>query len=231
MKEPIVLVTGGNRGIGLEIARQLAQRGARVILTARKKKAGEEALSKLKGEGLKAEFHELDVSKAESISGIRSYVTATHRKLDVLINNAGILADADTSVLEVDVQTVRKTLETNTIGPLLLAQALAPLLAKSKAGRIVNISSGMGAISDMGSDHAAYRLSKAALNAVTAMLGAALPKVAVNSACPGWVRTDMGGASAERNVAQGADTPVWLALEAPQTLTGKFVRDRQVIDW
>jgi len=129
-------------------------------------------------------------------------------------------------------ETVRVTLEGNALGPLHLSQALVPLLQRGKHGRIVNISSGMGAFSEMDDDYAAYRISKTALNAITAILAAGLRRgIAVNAACPGWVRTDMGGRSAERDVTEGADTPVWLALDAPQRLTGKFVRDRKVIPW
>jgi NAD(P)-dependent dehydrogenase (short-subunit alcohol dehydrogenase family) len=128
--------------------------------------------------------------------------------------------------------TVRTTFETNTLGPLQLSQTLVPLLKRSRAGRIVNMSSGMGALSDMSGGYAAYRISKAALNAVTGILAAELRgAIAVNSMCPGWVRTDMGGANAERDVSQGADTAVWLALEAPQDLSGKFLRDRKIIPW
>jgi NAD(P)-dependent dehydrogenase (short-subunit alcohol dehydrogenase family) len=113
-----------------------------------------------------------------------------------------------------------------------LAQTLLPLLKRTPSARIVNISSGMGALSEMQGGYAAYRISKAALNAVTGILAAELRGlVAVNSMCPGWVRTDMGGANAERDVSQGADTAVWLALDAPQDLTGKFLRDRKVIPW
>jgi NAD(P)-dependent dehydrogenase (short-subunit alcohol dehydrogenase family) len=118
------------------------------------------------------------------------------------------------------------------LAPLHLAQALAPLLKRSGVGRIVNMSSGMGTLSEMEGGYAAYRISKAALNAVTGILAAELRgAVAVNSMCPGWVKTDMGGANAERDVSQGADTAVWLALDAPQNLTGKFLRDRKVIPW
>ncbi|HYQ06379.1 MAG TPA: SDR family NAD(P)-dependent oxidoreductase [Xanthobacteraceae bacterium] len=128
--------------------------------------------------------------------------------------------------------TVRGTLETNALGPFLLSQVLVPLLQRSKRPRIVNLSSGMGAFSEMEGDYAAYRLSKTALNAITAMLAAELRgRIAVNAACPGWVRTNMGGRNAERHVSEGADTPVWLALDAPQKLTGKFLRDRKVIPW
>ena len=139
---------------------------------------------------------------------------------------------SDAAGLEVKLATVRTTLETNTLAPLHLAQMLCPLLRRSPAARIVNMSSGMGALSEMEGGYAAYRISKTALNAVTGILAAELRgAVAVNSMCPGWVRTDMGGPNAERDVAQGADTAVWLALDAPQDLSGKFLRDRKVIGW
>jgi NAD(P)-dependent dehydrogenase (short-subunit alcohol dehydrogenase family) len=226
------VVTGGNRGIGFEICRQLAGRGAQVILTARKPESGNDALTRLESAGFKAGFHSLEVTDAHSISALREYLEKTFGRLDVLINNAGIIADAEASGLDVKPVTVRATLETNTLAPLFLSQALVPLLKRSQAGRIVNLSSGMGALSGMGGDHAAYRLSKASLNAVTGILAAELRgAIAVNSMCPGWVRTDMGGPNAERDVDQGADTAVWLALDAPQDLSGKFLRDRKVIPW
>lgn len=229
---PIVVVTGGNRGIGFEICRQLAERGAQVVLTARKREAGEQALKKLAAQNLSARFHPLNVTGAESIAALRDFLEGTFAHLDVLINNAGIITDEEASGLEVKLASVRATLETNTLAPLHLAQTLAPLLKRSRAGRIVNMSSGMGALSEMQGGYAAYRISKAALNAVTGILAAELRgTVAVNSMCPGWVRTDMGGANAERDVSQGADTAVWLALDAPQALTGKFLRDRKVIAW
>ena len=161
---------------------------------------------------------------------LREFLKRTYGRLNILINNAGIIAKGDAPGLEVDMETVRVTLETNALGPLHLSQALVPLLQSSKPARIVNISSGMGAFSEMEGDYAAYRISKTALNAATAILAAELRnRIAVNAACPGWVRTDMGGRSADRDVTEGADTPVWLALDAPQRLTGKFVRDRKVI--
>jgi NAD(P)-dependent dehydrogenase (short-subunit alcohol dehydrogenase family) len=228
----IMIVTGGNRGIGFEICRQLVARGAQVVLTARKPEAGEQAIKKLAAQNLSARFHPLNVTGAESIAALRDFLERTFGRLDVLINNAGIIADEEASGLEVKLATVRATLETNTLAPLHLAQTLAPLLKRSQAGRIVNMSSGMGALSDMEAGYAAYRISKAALNAVTGILAAELrAAVAVNSMCPGWVKTEMGGANAERDVTQGADTAVWLALDAPQDLTGKFLRDRKVIPW
>ena len=228
----LVVVTGGNRGIGFEICRQLAGRGANVVLTARSAEAGQAAVSRLAAQNLTAQFHALDVTAAKSVAALREFLEGTIGRVDALINNAGIIAAEEASALEVKLDTVRATLETNTLAPLHLAQALAPLLRRSRAGRIVNISSGMGSLSDMEGGYAAYRISKTALNAVTAVLAAELRRaVAVNSVCPGWVNTDMGGANAEREVAEGADTAVWLALDAPQEVTGKFLRDRRVIPW
>jgi NAD(P)-dependent dehydrogenase (short-subunit alcohol dehydrogenase family) len=227
---PIVVVTGANRGIGFEISRQLANRGAHVILTARKPGIGKATVKKLATQNV--QFQPLDVTSTKSIVALREFLKRAYGRLDVLINNAGIIAEGDAPGLKVDMETVCVTLETNALGPLHLSQTLAPLLRRSKHARIVNISSGMGAFSEMEGDNAAYRISKTALNAVTAILAAELrDRVAVNAACPGWVRTDMGGRSADRDVTEGADTPVWLALDAPQRLTGKFVRDRKVISW
>jgi len=234
MKEqkPVIVVSGGNRGIGFEICRQLASRGAQVVLTARKPDAGEQAVKKLAAQKLAVQFQPLDVTRPESIAALRDFLKQTFGRLDVLINNAGIIADDDASGLDVKLSAVRNTLETNALAPLLLAQTLAPLLKRSRDGRIVNMSSGMGQLSDMGGGHAAYRISKTALNAVTKTLATELRgAVAVNSVCPGWVKTDMGGPNAKREVSQGAETAVWLALEAPQDLTGNFLRDRKVIPW
>ena len=232
VRAPIVLVTGANRGIGFEICRQLAARGAEVILTARSKDAGNTAASKLAAQKVIVQFHPLDVSSRKSIAELRDFLKRTYGRLDVLINNAGVIAKNDSRALNVDMDTVRVTLEVNAFGPFHLAQALVPLLQASKHPRIVNVSSGMGAFLEMESDYAAYRLSKTALNAITVMLASELRgRIAVNAACPGWVKTDMGGRNAEREVSEGADTPVWLTLDAPQTLTGKFLRDRKVISW
>jgi NAD(P)-dependent dehydrogenase (short-subunit alcohol dehydrogenase family) len=229
---PVIVVTGGNRGIGFEICRQLAARGARVVLTSRKPAAGAAAVKKLGVQKLAVEFQALDVTDAKNIAGLRDFLKDAYGRLDVLINNAGIIAKGDAPALKVDLATVRATLETNTLGPLHLAQTLAPLLKLSRGARIVNMSTGMAALSDNSGGYAAYRISKTALNAVTTTLAAELAgAVAVNSVCPGWVKTDMGGPHAERDVAEGADTAVWLALDAPQTLTGKFLRDRKVIPW
>jgi NAD(P)-dependent dehydrogenase (short-subunit alcohol dehydrogenase family) len=231
-RDPVVVVTGGNRGIGLEICRQLAARCARVVLTARKRAAGEAAVATLAVGKYAALFHPLDVTDGNSIDGLRDFLKERCGHVDVLINNAGIIPKGEASALKVGLATVRETLETNALGPLHLVQALLPLLKRGRSPRIVNMSSGMGALTDNDGGYAAYRMSKTLLNAVTAILAAELAgTVAVNSVCPGWVKTDMGGAGATRDVAEGADTAVWLALDAPETLTGKFVRDREVIPW
>jgi NAD(P)-dependent dehydrogenase (short-subunit alcohol dehydrogenase family) len=172
------------------------------------------------------------VTDGKSIAALADYLQDRYGRVDVLINNAGIIAKGEAPALRVDLTTERATLETNTLGPLHLVQMLAPLFKSGKSPRIVNMSSGMGALADNSGGYAAYRMSKTALNAVTAILAAELSgAVAVNSVCPGWVKTDMGGRHAERDVALGADTAVWLALDAPAKLTGKFVRDREVIPW
>jgi len=145
---------------------------------------------------------------------------------------AGILLDDDKDILKVSVETFEKTLRTNTLAPLLVAQTFAPFLQKSDAPRIVNVSSGGGQLADGADGWApAYCISKTALNGVTSQLTAALPKFAINSVCPGWVRTDMGGANATRSIQEGASGVVWLAADAPQNETGKFWRDRKVIPW
>jgi NAD(P)-dependent dehydrogenase (short-subunit alcohol dehydrogenase family) len=227
---PVIVITGGNRGIGFEVCRQLAGRGARVVLTARRPEAAEEAVRRLAGQGLPAKARALDVTGPDGAAGLRGFLEQNFGRLDVLINNAGIFSKEDGAEVSLDV--VREALETNTLAPLHLAQALAPLLKRGKAARVVNVSSGLGALSDMQGGYAAYRISKAALNAVTRILAAEWRGVvAVNSVCPGWVKTDMGGANAEREVSEGAAGVVWLALDAPQELTGKFVRDRNVIPW
>jgi NAD(P)-dependent dehydrogenase (short-subunit alcohol dehydrogenase family) len=225
------LVTGANKGIGFEVARQLARQGFRVFLGARNEKAGGTAAEKLREEG-DVIFLKIDISDANSIRVAAEELSRQSDRLDVLVNNAGILLDEDKSALTITPDIFETTLRTNTLGPWLVAQAFAALLGKSQAPRIVNVSSGGGQLED-GADGWApvYCVSKTALNGVTVQLAAALPKCAVNSVCPGWVRTEMGGEGADRSVGEGAATIVWLATEAPHDLTGKFVKDRKVIPW
>jgi NAD(P)-dependent dehydrogenase (short-subunit alcohol dehydrogenase family) len=232
----IALVTGANKGIGFEAVRDLARKGFHVFLGARDTEAGEAAAEKLRKEG-EEDYGEItvlkiDVSKPDSIRRAAEEFSRKSDRLDTLVNNAGILLDDDKDVLTATPEIFETTLRTNTLGALLVSQAFVPLLKKSDAPRIVNVSSGGGQLTDGADGWApAYCISKTALNGVTAQLATALPKFAVNSVCPGWVRTDMGGANATRSVAEGASGIVWLAADAPQRETGKFWRDRKVISW
>jgi NAD(P)-dependent dehydrogenase (short-subunit alcohol dehydrogenase family) len=237
----IALVTGANKGIGFEVARQLAREGLRVFLGARDEKAGEAAAAKLRAEGArttkdksddKIEFLKIDISEPESIRKAAEEFSKRSDRLDVLVNNAGILLNHDKDVLTTTPENFETTLRTNTLGALLVSQSFVPFLEKSDAPRIVNVSSGGGQLADGADGWApAYCISKTAVNGVTVQLAAKLPKFAVNSVCPGWVRTDMGGSGATRSVAEGASGIVWLACEAPQSMTAKFVKDRKVTPW
>jgi len=226
------LVTGANKGIGHEVARQLAAKGFRVFIGARNRDAGRKAADEIAKQGGKATFLEIDVSDDNSVTAATREFAKAADHLDVLVNNAGIIMDGDNAILEISDDIFRKTLETNTLGALRVTRAFVPLLAKSKAPRVVNVSSGGGQLTGGADGWApAYCISKTALNGVTSQLATALPKFAVNSVCPGWVRTDMGGRGATRTVEEGADTIVWLATDAPQKVTGKFLRDRKEIPW
>ena len=228
----IALVTGANKGIGREVAGQLAVKGFHVFIGARNRSAGRKAADEIAKKGGKATFLEIDVSDNNSVAAAAREFAKGSDHLDVLVNNAGIIVDGDDAILEISDELLRKTLETNTLGALRVIRAFVPLLAKSKAPRVINVSSGGGQLTGGADGWApAYCISKTALNGVTSQLAAALPKFAINSVCPGWVRTDMGGRNATRSVEEGADTIVWLASEAPQDLTGKFLRDRKEISW
>jgi len=228
----IALVTGANKGIGYEIARQLGHKGFHVLVGARNPDAGTKAVASLQKDGVSAEFVRIDVTDLESIRQAARDVTAKHDHLDALVNNAAIMDD-DKNVLEADADTVLGAFTTNTLGPLYVTQAFVPLLKKSPHASVINMSSGLGQLNDMGDTYPAYSISKTALNAVTRQFSAALKDsgITVNSVCPGWVKTDMGGPNAPRTVQQGAETVTWLATEAPRDLTGKFLRDRAIIAW
>jgi len=233
----IALVTGANKGIGFEVVRQLAREGFRVFLGARNEEAGRAAAEKLNREGEKEDygdimFLKIDISKIDSVRSAAEDFSKQSDRLDALVNNAGILLDDDKDALTTTPEIFETTLRTNTLGALLVSQAFVPFLKKSDAPRIVNVSSGGGQLAEGADGWApAYCISKTAINGVTVQLAAALPKFAVNSVCPGWVRTDMGGSNATRSVAEGASGIVWLAADAPQNQTGKFFRDRKVIPW
>ena len=224
----VVLVTGGNRGIGLEICRQLADLGHKVIMSTRDPEKGNIAAEKMV---LPIDVQTLDVTNTNHIEKLALYLSETYGSLDVLINNAGIGIGSN-GVANADLTEVKEIMETNFYGPWRLTQALLPLLEKSDEGRIINISSGMGALNEMEGGYAGYRMSKSALNALTILTANELGKtsIKVNAMCPGWVKTVMGGAGATRTVEQGADTAVWLSTEE-NILSGLFFRDRKVISW
>jgi NAD(P)-dependent dehydrogenase (short-subunit alcohol dehydrogenase family) len=232
-KRLTAIVTGANRGIGLEICRQLARLGYRVILTSRQAASGLEALKSLEDSRAELLYHQLDVTDQASIQTLRAFVVNQFGAADVLVNNAAILPDPFGRVLKVDAVKFRAALETNTLGPLMLCQAFIPLMRAQNYGRVVNVSSGAGQIGNMVNDMPAYRLSKIALNGLTLMLARSVKgtNLLVNAACPGWVRSDMGGPKAARSLEQGADGIVWLATLPDGGPNGGFFRDRKPIPW
>lgn len=229
--ERVALISGGNRGIGREVAHQLAAQGYRVVIGSRDLARGNEVAGEL-GENVVA--RRLDVTDEESIQRCIASIDEEFGGVDVLVNNAGIEGGGwSTDAADVDLDDVRELLETNLFGAWRLTQLALPLMRRNAYGRIVNVSSGMGQLSDMGGHAPAYRISKTGLNALTRMLTAELgdENILVNSCCPGWVRTDMGGPGARRSVQEGADTPVWLATLPDDGPRGGFFRDREPIPW
>lgn len=229
----IALITGGNKGIGLETARQLAGRGWHVVIGARRSEAGEKAAASLSEKGAAVSFLKMDVANSDSITQAAAEFGKRFEGLDVLINNAGIYPDEGKNILNISHDKVEATLETNTLGALVVTQAFLPYLRAAGKARVINMSSGYGQLQSLSPEVPSYCLSKLALNGVTLMFSRALAHegIAVNSMSPGWVRTDMGGANAPRSVEEGADTAVWLATEASHDLTGKFFEDRKEIPW
>ena len=236
----IAVVSGANRGIGLEVCKQLAQRGIHTVLTSRDQSKGQAAYEPLKAKGLPISYHPLDVTDPKSIGRLKDFVVNEFNRCDILVNNAGIFPDTKDasdeywpSVLESGIETVREAMETNVYGAMLLCQAFVPLMKKHNYGRIINLSSGMGRLTDMNGHCPAYRISKTAINALTRIVSEELLEynILVNSVCPGWVKTDMGGPGATREPSEGADTIVWLATAPDNGPRGKFLRDRNVTPW
>jgi NAD(P)-dependent dehydrogenase (short-subunit alcohol dehydrogenase family) len=228
----VVLVTGANRGIGFEVCRQLAQRGYVVVLGSRDRERGEVAAARLRSEGLDVVGCQLDVANAASVEAAVERIRREHGRLYAVVNNAAILYDTWQRGVDADLDQVREAFETNVLGAWRVIQAALPLLRKSPTARIVNVSSGAGALTDMGGGTPAYRTSKAALNALTRVLAAELraDRILVNAICPGWVATDMGGAGG-RPVSDGAAGIVW-AVELPDDgPTSGFFRDGRPIAW
>lgn len=232
-EQRIALVTGGNRGIGLELCRQLGQQQARVILGSRDLAKGVAAAAELKASGLPVEARQVDVANVQSIRECMNWIRREAGRLDILINNAGIMVEDDDADPLEELEIMRDTMQTNVYGPLLLSRLAIPIMKTRRYGRIVNLSSGMGALSEMGAGYVAYRMSKAGINVVTRVLAAETEGmgILVNSVDPGWVRTAMGGRGASRTVEKGAETPLWLATLPDDGPTGGFFRDRRVIAW
>lgn len=229
---PVAVVTGANRGIGREVARQLAQRRFSVVLGARDRAAGELAAAALRSEGLDVESHVLDVDDQASIDALAADLVRDHGRVDVLVNNAAIDYDTWQRASDADLDVVAEAWDTNVLGPWRLCLALLPLLRQSAHARIVNVSSEGGSLTNMGGGTPAYRVTKAALHALTRMLAAELhPQgIVVNAVCPGWVATDMGGPGG-RPVADGAASVVWAVDLPDHGPTGGFFRDGQPLPW
>ncbi len=223
------LVTGGNRGIGFEACRQLAGAGLRVVLTARDPGKGEEAAKALRDEGLPVSFEQIDVADGGSVEACAQRLSDAGTGIDVLVNNAGVYPTE--GVFSVEEETFRRALDINTLGPFRTCRTFVPEMVRRGYGRVVNVSSGGGSFGE-GIGPVAYGASKAALNALTVKVAEAVRgDVKANAMCPGWVRTDMGGAGAPRSPEQAAETLVWLATLPADGPNGGFFRDRRPIPW
>jgi NAD(P)-dependent dehydrogenase (short-subunit alcohol dehydrogenase family) len=222
-ERPVALVSGTSRGIGAEIARQLATEHGFLVFAGARNPSDVETVDGI-------EPIELDVTDQAAIDAARERIEADPGRLDALVNNAGVYGDP-IGAADYDLERAHEVLEVNTFGPWRLTQTFLPLLRRSEHPRLVNVSSGAGQLSDMNGGRAAYRLSKAALNALSRTLASDERWLKVNTMCPGWVRTDMGGSAAPRSVEEGADTAVWLATLPDDGPSGGFFRDRRPIPW
>jgi NAD(P)-dependent dehydrogenase (short-subunit alcohol dehydrogenase family) len=224
--QPVALVSGANRGIGAEVARQLAEDHGFLVLAGSRdpgKVAETESIRAIR----------LDVTDQASVDAAREQIESDPGRLDVLVNNAGITGPWSDTAAEEDLNQAHQVLETNLFGAWRLTQAMLPMLRRSEHPRIVNVSSGAGQLSDMNGGYPSYRMSKSALNALTRILSEeeAPNGILANSLCPGWVRTDMGGRGAPKSVEDGADTAVWLATLPDDGPSGGFFRNRKPIPW
>ena len=238
----VALVTGANKGLGLETARQLGAEGVRVLMASRNKERGTEAVQKLKSEGLDVEFVQLEVTKASDVDALVRYIDSTYGKLDVLVNNAGIMHGGEPVGVNtaeiVKTEVLKETFDVNFFSLVSLTQKLLPLIKKSESGRIINVSSILGSNTVQSDESSpwsgikpfAYNASKSALNSFTVHLAAALKdtNIKVNSAHPGWVKTDLGGKNAPLEAPEGAKTSVSLSSA---DFSGKFVHDGEEIAW
>jgi NAD(P)-dependent dehydrogenase (short-subunit alcohol dehydrogenase family) len=238
----LALVTGGNRGLGLETCRQLAQKGFQVLLASRDLMIGEKKAHELQAEGLDVHSFQLDVADPNSIKRIYDEIRNRWNRLEVLVNNAGILIDQEQESTEVhhleDLfrlhrENILHTFQVNVLGAFELCDRFGLLMQEQRYGRIVNVSSGLGQLSQMQDGFTAYRISKAALNAVTRIFASKFKDydVLVNSICPGWVKTDMGGPQAPRSIEEGVLGIIWAATLPENGPTGGFFRDGKLIEW
>ena len=228
----VAIVTGGNRGIGYEICKELAGAGCHVVLTSRNEEDGRQALAKLYAHDNTA-YHRLDVTDSEDIASLRNWILKTYGRVDILINNAGVYLDGGVSVFDVDEKIIQETLAVNFYGVFSMCKAFVPIMRQNGYGRIVNISSGYGAMNEMTGYEAAYRISKAALNALTLIMADELRdgSVKVNAVCPGWVSSEMGGKLAPLSPETAARDIVHFALIDANGPTGKFFRYKKPIQW
>jgi len=240
-QKQVALITGANKGIGFAIARKLGKQGITVLVGARDLDRGGAAVGKLKAEGIDAHPVRLEVTDAKSIEEARKFIEQRFGRLDILVNNAGVLPDQGKTASTLPLDMLRQVFDTNVFGVAAVTQALLPLIRKGPAGRIVNMSSSLGSLT-LNSDTKgpyydmkmpAYNTSKAALNMITVQLAYELRNtpIKVNSACPGWVKTDMGGPNAPGTAEEGADTPTWLATLPADGPTGGFFNSRKPVPW
>ena len=234
----VALVTGSNRGLGLETCRQLGHLGYQVILTARDETAGVAAATELREKGLDVQYRHLDVTDHDEIGRLVKSLKEAPGRIDALVANAGIFPEGInypdiTSALDVDMATVRQTLETNTLGHMALYQAVIPVMQAQGYGRIAILSSVGGRLSDMGAGMPGYRMSHVANNALARIFAAETENdnIKINTVCPFWVKTRMGGPEALREVDEGAETITWLATLPDDGPTGGFFQDKQQMEW
>ena len=231
-KNKISLVTGGNRGIGRAVVEGLIKSGVTTILTARDLDIAQQIATDLGGDVVPAQ---LDVTNAESVNALKDYILNEFGRVDILINNAGIAIDQWVRGLDVEIDRVRATFETNFFGVLRCCQAFVPIMQKTGYGRVVNVSSELGSLETMSlAGTIGYRSSKTAVNALTRLLALEakdIPNIKINAACPGWVKTELGGPNAPRTTEEGADTIIWLALLAEDGPSGGLFRDREAYPW
>jgi NAD(P)-dependent dehydrogenase (short-subunit alcohol dehydrogenase family) len=232
-KKGVALVSGGNRGIGFELCKQLGENGFAVLLGSRDLEKGRVASAKLQDLGLDVSPIELDLHDPVTIENAVRFVEKTYGNLDVLINNAGVYRDGTSKLIDLPIGVFEGAMSTNFFAPYHLSRAFLPLMEENNYGRIINISSGYGQMREMSDPgNGSYKISKLALNGLTQVIAAEVTgDIKINAVCPGWVRTDMGGPHAPRSAEQAAASILWLAEIEEDGPNGKFFRDGKEINW